>query len=71
MGATIQVKHKDEKTIVSNGVGEWCFDNMDDDTAIASVVFHTAKRYFQRTKNYSGDFEMKISMEIIEKENRI
>ncbi len=66
METTIKIQHKDDKTVLStNVVGqEWCFDKLDDETAIASVLYYTVKNYFKRTQIFSSDFEIKISMEI-------
>lgn len=59
----MKVERKGETTILSNGKGsEWTMEQVDDETAIASLVFFTLKHRFDKLRNVSGNFEIKITM---------
>lgn len=63
MKVTLKVKRKGDVTILSNGKGtEWTMEQVDDETAIASLVFFTLKHRFDELRNVSGNFEIKITM---------
>lgn len=63
MEVTLKVKRKGNTTILSNGKGsEWTMEQVDDETAIASLVFFTLKHRFDALRNVSGNFEIKITM---------
>lgn len=63
MEVTLKVKRKGDVTILSNGKGnEWTMEHVDDETAIASLVFFTLKHRFDTLRNVSGNFEIKITM---------
>ena len=63
---TIKVRHQNGNTVVSNDKGsEWSFGGrLDNETAIASIVFFTILRNFDSAKNISDDFEIELTMEI-------
>ena len=63
---TIKVRHQNGNTVVSNDKGsEWSFGGrLDNETAIASIVFFTILRNFDSVKNVSDDFEIELTMEI-------
>ena len=50
MKVIMTVRHEDNKTILSNGKGnEWCMQGVDDETAIASLIFFSVKNRFDTT----------------------
>ena len=64
LNTTIKVTRKNGKTVLSDGKGhKWKFyDWVDDDTAIASLVYQTLYRAFVRMTCVSGDFEIEFTM---------
>lgn len=63
MEITLKVERKGETTILSNGKGsKWTMEHVDDETAIASLVFFTLKHRFDQLRDVSGNFEIKITM---------
>lgn len=62
---TIKIVHKDEHTIVSNDKGDkWDINGrLDDATAIASIVFFTLHKEFDKLSGYAENFEIRITME--------
>ena len=70
---TIKVRHQNGNTVVSNDKGsEWSFGGrLDNETAIASIVFFTILRNFDSVKNFSDDFEIELTMEIRDNSGKI
>lgn len=61
---TIKITHKEGNTVASNDKGyQWTFPNMDSETAIASMVFFTLHREFEKCKLLSEDFVIEFSMD--------
>lgn len=70
MKIILSVRHERNKTILSNGIGnEWCMKGVDDETAIASLVFFTLKNRFDRMRAIADNFKIKVTLddEFIEK----
>lgn len=59
----IRIQKKLRKTIIDNGNTQWSWTNVDDITALASVVFYTMKSRFEQNRLYSDDFSIKITIE--------
>lgn len=61
---TIKITRKNGKIIIANEKGDkWKFyDWMDETTAIASLVYQTLQRTYDRMNSYSGDFEIEFTM---------
>lgn len=61
---TITITQKRGKTIVKNDKGnEWSFKNMDEPTAIASLVFYTLYHQFNKMSVCSENFSISLTME--------
>ena len=61
---TITITKKRGKTIVRNDKGqEWSFHKMDDATAVASLVFFTIYRQFDKMSMVSDNFTISFSMD--------
>lgn len=59
----IRIQKKFKKTIIDNGITQWSWTNVDDITALASVIFYTMKSRFEQHRLYSDDFSIKITIE--------
>ena len=63
MKIILTVRHEKGKTILSNGKGsEWCMKGVDDETAIASLVFYTLKSRFKQMTNLGLDFKLEVTL---------
>lgn len=64
MKVILTVRHEKNKTILSNGIGnEWCMKGVDDETAIASLVFFTLKHRFNRMRDIADNFKIQVTLE--------
>lgn len=61
---TITITQKRGKTIVRNDKGnEWSFKDVDETTAIASLVFYTLYKQFNKMSTFSANFSISLTME--------
>lgn len=64
MKIILSVRHEKGKTILSNGKGnEWCMKGVDDETAIASLVFFTLKHRFDNMRMVSDNFKIEVTLD--------
>lgn len=64
MKIILTVRHKNDKTFLSNGKGnEWCMQGVDDETAIASLVFFTLKHRFDNMRMVSDNFKIEVTLD--------
>lgn len=64
MKIILSVRHEKGKTILSNGKGnEWCMKGVDDETAIASLIFFTLKNRFLRMRNIMDNFKIEVTLD--------
>jgi hypothetical protein len=64
MKVILTVRHKNDKTFLSNGKGnEWCMQGVDDETAIASLVFFTLKGRFMRMRDIADNFKIEVTLD--------
>lgn len=64
MKVIMTVRHEDGKTILSNGKGnEWCMQGVDDETAIASLIFFSVKNRFDRMHAIADNFKIECTLE--------
>lgn len=57
------VRHKENKTILSNGKGnEWCMQGVDDETAIASLIFFSVKHRFDKMRAIADNFKIECTL---------
>lgn len=64
MKIILSVRHEDGKTILSNGKGnEWCMQGVDDETAIASLIFFSVKNRFDRMRAIADNFKIECTLE--------
>lgn len=64
MRVTMTIRHKGNKTYLSNNMGnEWCMHGLDDETAIASLIFFSVKNRFDRMHAIADNFKIECSLE--------
>lgn len=64
MKIIMTIRHEKGKTILSNGKGnEWCMQGVDDETAIASLIFFSVKNRFDRMQTLSDYFKIEVTLE--------
>lgn len=64
MKIILTVRHEKNKTFLSNGKGnEWCMQGVDDETAIASLVFFSLKHRFDRMRSISDRFKIEVTLD--------
>ena len=63
MKVIMSVRHEGNKTILSNGKGnEWCMQGVDDETAIASLIFFTLKHRFDKMRAIADNFKIEVTL---------
>lgn len=64
MKVIMTIRHENGKTILSNGKGnEWCMQGVDDETAIASLIFFSVKNRFDRMRTLSDKFKIEVTLD--------
>ena len=64
MKVIMTIRHEDNKTILSNGKGnEWWMEGVDDETAIASLIFFSVKNRFDRMHTLSDYFKIEVTLD--------
>ena len=63
MKVIMTVRHENDKTFLSNGKGnEWCMQGVDDETAIASLIFFSVKNRFDRMRAIADNFKIECTL---------
>ena len=63
MKVIMSIRHEGNKTILSNGKGnEWCMQGVDDETAIASLIFFSVKNRFDKMLTLSDRFKIEVTL---------
>lgn len=66
METTVSVKRKNGKITLINDKGkEWTMKGIDDESAIAALLFFTVKYKYEEMRMLSDDFAIRISMEAV------
>lgn len=66
METTISVKRQNGEITLRNDKGvEWTMKGIDDESAIAALIFFTVKHKYEAMRILSDDFSIRISMEAV------
>lgn len=66
METTVSVKRQNGEITLINGEGkEWTMKGIDEESAIAALLFFTVKYKYEAMKILSDDFSIRISMEAV------
>ena len=64
MRVIMTIRREDNKTFLSNGKGsEWCMQGVDDETAIASLIFFSVKNRFDKMHTLSDRFKIEVTLD--------
>lgn len=64
MKVIMTIRHERDITILSNGNGnEWCMQGVDDETAIASLIFFSVKNRFDKMRAIADNFKIEVTLD--------